>query len=85
MGVGSGGINPLAVEPTFCFFPKSGSSSFVRKCRKSCLARAKGRRVYLRPGPSFLHIKGALWWIGFVNKLQSWTKVLEQLYSSNAI
>ena len=42
------------------FFTKSGSSSFVRKCRESWLARATGRRVYLRPGTSFLHIKGAL-------------------------
>ena len=66
---GGGGVNLLAVEPTFCFFTKSGSSSFVRKCRKSLLARATGRRVNLRPGTSFLHINGFLWWIGFLNKL----------------
>ena len=38
----------------------NGSPSFVRKCRKSWLAKGKsGRRVTLLPGTTFLHINGA--------------------------
>ena len=66
---GGWGGQSFSRRANILFFTKSGSSSFVRKCRKSWLARATGRRVNLRPGTSFLHINGFLWWIGFVDKL----------------
>ena len=51
----------LLAEPTFFFSHVNGSPSFVRKCRRSWLARGRsGRRVTLLPGTTFLHVNGAL-------------------------
>ena len=46
----------LPAKPTFGISSKTVRTSFVRKCRKSCLARSgevdAGRRVTLLPGAS---------------------------------
>ena len=49
---GGGGVNLLAALP-FCFFTKSGSSSFVRKCKKSWLAAQRVGELTFDPGQAF--------------------------------